>query len=469
MDAMVTMRTRWVTIALLLASTCVVRASHAAPPPAPIDLRATDVPLDAGGVIKLEWTVPAPAPGVNIDSFVVERTLSADEAKPLRIAERRAVMEAELKRLLAEGVAPEQARTQALEHAHRTVPTPPQRAAPETRWIEVSVLPAGAPGTDATEVIDGLDPYADYLFRVGSRSADGATVFGSATERLRGSPGLFLGKRIFLLGWVAIISGAVIAFILLARGGMPMKIRRIAALEAVDEAVGRATEMGRTVLFIPGIQDMDNVQTIAGITILSRVAKTVAEYDATIEVPTARSLTMQASREAVQASYMQAGRSESFNPDAINYVTDEQFGFVAYVGGRMVREKPAACFYMGCFFAESLILAETGNSIGAIQIAGTAESSQLPFFVAACDYTLIGEEFFAASAYLSGEPDQIGSIKGQDVGKALAIAVIVIASLALAIQALATQFVPRGGSTAMAALAEFAGFVASGIRMTLNS
>ena len=103
----------------------------------------------------------------------------------------------------------------------------------------------------------------------------------------------------------------------------------------------------------------------------------------------------------------------------IYYVTDEQFGYVAYVQGMMVREKPAACFYMGAFFAESLILAETGNTIGAIQVAGTAMPAQLPFFVAACDYTLIGEEFFAASAYLSGEPDQLGSLKGQDIGKVI--------------------------------------------------
>ena len=76
----------------------------------------------------------------------------------------------------------------------------------------------------------------------------------------------------------------------------------------------------------------------------------------------------------------------------------------------------------GSFFAESLILAEMGNSVGAIQIAGTAQVSQLPFFVAACDYTLIGEEFFAASAYLSGEPEQLGSLKGQDVGKLIVAA-----------------------------------------------
>ena len=96
-----------------------------------------------------------------------------------------------------------------------------------------------------------------------------------------------------------------------------------------------------------------------------------------------------------------------------------------------MREKPATCFYMGAFYAESLILAETGNSIGAIQIAGTAMPAQLPFFVAACDYTLIGEEFFAASAYLSGSAEELGSLKGQDVGKVI-VAVLLLIGVAMA-------------------------------------
>lgn len=133
----------------------------------------------------------------------------------------------------------------------------------------------------------------------------------------------------------------------------------------------------------------------------------------------------------MESAYLAAGRPDAFNPNNIYYVTDEQFGYVAYLSGMMVREKPAACFYMGSFFAESLILAETGNSIGAIQVAGTAQPAQLPFFVAACDYTLIGEEFFAASAYLSGSPEELGSLKGQDVGKVL-VALFMIVGVALA-------------------------------------
>jgi hypothetical protein len=188
--------------------------------------------------------------------------------------------------------------------------------------------------------------------------------------------------------------------------------------------------MGRSCLFVPGVQDINDIQTIAGLTILARVARTAAEYDAKLEVPTSRSLVMTAAREAMQTAFLAAGRPEAYTPDNVYYVTDEQFGYVAYIQGLMVREKPAACFYLGSFFAESLLLAETGNSIGAIQIAGTAQPAQLPFFVAACDYTLIGEEFFAASAYLSGEPDQLGSLRGQDMGKLLVAAGIVVGVIA---------------------------------------
>jgi len=221
-----------------------------------------------------------------------------------------------------------------------------------------------------------------------------------------------------------LISGAVLYYIASARKGKKLFIRRIAGLEAVQDAIGRATEMGRPILYIPGIQDMDDVQTVAGVTILGYVARTIAEYDTRLEVPTSRSIVMSTARETIKAAFLSAGRPEKYSDDMVHYVTDEQFGYVAAVDGIMVREKPATCFYMGAFFAEALIMAETGNSIGAIQIAGTAMPAQLPFFVAACDYTLIGEELFAASAYLSNEPRQLGSLKGQDVGKSIAMLAI---------------------------------------------
>jgi hypothetical protein len=277
--------------------------------------------------------------------------------------------------------------------------------------------------------IDKNERNQPYYVRVvaigpgGQRSAPSA-VAGPAVPTRQ----LFDGEHAWLAFLLAVMCGAILYFIWQARRGRPIRVRRIAGLEAIEEAVGRATEMGRSCLFVPGIQDMNDIQTIAGLAILSKVAKVAAEYDATVEVPTSRSLVMTAARETIQASYLSAGRPDSYNEDLIYYVTDEQFGYVAFLTGKMVREKPAACSYFGAFFAESLMLAETGNSIGAIQVAGTAEPAQLPFFVAACDYTLIGEEFFAASAYLSGDPDQLGSLKGQDLGKVLVGCLLIVGS-----------------------------------------
>ncbi len=245
----------------------------------------------------------------------------------------------------------------------------------------------------------------------------------------------------------AFLISAILFYITSAKSGKKLYIRKIAGLEAVDEAVGRATEMGKKIFFIPGTQDMDNVQTIAGVTILGRVAQKTAEYEARIDVPVSRSLVMVTAREVVKEAYLNAGRPDAYSDDMVYYLTDDQFGYAAGIDGLIVRQKPATIFYQGAFYAESLILAETGNSIGAIQIAGTAMPSQLPFFVAACDYTLIGEELFAASAYLSREPKLLGSLKGQDLGK---LAIITALLLGFVIQVLgifnfATLFDVSGG------------------------
>ena len=218
----------------------------------------------------------------------------------------------------------------------------------------------------------------------------------------------------------------VLFYINAAKRGKDLYIRRIAGISAIDEAVGRATEMGKKIMYIPGIMSISDIQTIASLSILSHVAKQTAIYGADIEVPNKDPLTFTAARETVKQAYMEAGRPDQFKEDMVTYITYDQFAYAAAVTGKMVRERPATNFLIGYFFAESLILAETGQSTGAIQIAGTAAPTQLPFFVTTCDYTLMGEELYAASAYLSREPILLGSIKAQDIAKAIIIIAIAV-------------------------------------------
>ncbi len=213
-------------------------------------------------------------------------------------------------------------------------------------------------------------------------------------------------------------------FIRKAKSGEEIYMRPIAAMEAMEEAVGRATEMGSSVLYVPGISGLDEIDTISGVIVLGHVAGMTAEYEANLHVPCCVPIVMEAAKESCKEAYLKKGRPDLYNENMVHYVTDDQFAYAAGVNGIMLREKPAAVFYQGKFYAESLLLAETGSSVGAIQIAGTGSSSQIPFFVTACDYVLIGEEFYAASAYLSGSPEMIGSIKGQDYVKLLSMVFI---------------------------------------------
>lgn len=240
------------------------------------------------------------------------------------------------------------------------------------------------------------------------------------------SPSWFDVDRVNALVFLIVFSSLLLYFIWIARSGKELYIRKVSGLDSVAEAVGRATEMGRKILYIPGIADISEIQTVAGLSILGHIAKTAAEYMTRIIVPNMDPLTYTAAREIVHESYLMVGRPEAFRDEDVFFITSEQFAYTAAVTGYMVREKPAANFFIGWFKAESLMLAETGQSTGAIQIAGTAELDQLPFFVATCDYTLIGEELYAASAYLTRQPLLLGSIKGQDIAKLFLIILLLV-------------------------------------------
>ena len=222
----------------------------------------------------------------------------------------------------------------------------------------------------------------------------------------------------------------VVLFINWAKKGRELYVRPIAGIDAVDEAIGRATEMGRPILYILGLGSAGDLGTIASLTILNRVAKKTAEYQTPLMVPVADAVVLTVAQEAVKAGYYEAGRPEGYKEDMVFFVTSMQFAYVSHVNGLMLRERTATNIYMGVFYAESLLLAETGNIAGSIQISGTDQVAQIPFFIAATDYTLIGEELYAASAYLGKEPLLLGAIKAQDWGKIFIMISLILGALA---------------------------------------
>ena len=345
---------------------------------------AADVPNDGGGAVRLSWTL---SPFDNASLHFVAPVEQAQMVKVYRVF---------------------RSETQAGEYK---------------QVIEV--------GAGTTEYIDeGLTAGREYFYKIqaaGNGGGQSPALAASAVPRAS----WFNGERVNLLIGAIAVSFLMLFFIQRAKSGITMFVRKIAGLAAVDEAIGRATEMGRPILYLPsgGFAAVSDIQTLASLVILGRVAEKTAQYETKLLVPCSDPLVMTLAQEIVKSSCMAAGRPDAYRAENIRYLTNEQFAFTAGVDGIMLRERPAANFFIGTFYAEALILAEAGSAAGAIQIAGTDAVTQLPFFITACDYTLMGEELYAASAYLSKEPLLVGTIKAQDFGKLVIVALLLLVSL----------------------------------------
>jgi hypothetical protein len=138
---------------------------------------------------------------------------------------------------------------------------------------------------------------------------------------------------------VLIFTGLVSFSITAARRGTAF-VRRISGLDAIDEAIGRATEMGKPILYSPGLDEMDQAATVASMSILGRIAEKAASYDTHITVPNRDPIVMSVAQDVVRSGYLRAGRPDLYREEDVYYVTYSQFGYAAGVVGYMVRARP---------------------------------------------------------------------------------------------------------------------------------
>ncbi len=360
----------------------------------PQGVQVFDTPSDGGGSLTAQWA-PAPSDGSDIRYQVLVGEASASDPSAFTI-----IME-----------------FPSNTHYIKDTKTAWWTRKADKTWHQV-VIRSGK----GIDIIDGTS-YAVAVATV----QDNQRIFSPVLVATP-SPNWFNWNQLNNL-IIAVLFGGLVFYSISYAKRNEIFLRRIPGLDAVDEAIGRATELGKPILYLTGAHDLHDPSTIAAAVILGKVAKRAALYGTELMVPHREPITMAVCQEITKQAYLEAGKSDLFKEDANFFITSDQFSYTAAVDGIMLRKKPAANFFMGSYFAESLLLTETGASTGAIQIAGTDSDHQLPFFVTTCDYTLIGEELYAASAYLSKEPVQIGTLLGQDIGKAMILSAIAVGTV----------------------------------------
>ena len=211
-------------------------------------------------------------------------------------------------------------------------------------------------------------------------------------------------------------------------------IREHPGIKAIIEAIGRAVEMGRPISFSPGTSSLYSTKyagdTAAALTILGYIAREVAKKGAKLIVGIAPPTVLPVAEEIVRTAYLVEGKPEEYiEEETVRFYSPNQWGFATSYVGMMHREKVAANFLFGGHAAEAMVIAESGATVGAMQVTGSTNVYQLPFFLVACDYTLIGEDEYAAAAYLSPDPVQKGVIFGQDIAKLVCVILVILGAI----------------------------------------
>jgi hypothetical protein len=243
-------------------------------------------------------------------------------------------------------------------------------------------------------------------------------------------PGFVSGR---IVGFALVVIIFILAYYYMS-SGKKIYIRRVAALDAIEDAIGRSTEMGKPVVCSFGIGGFD-YWTMAGLSILSHVSRVCADTDTRLIVPTGGGHSSYMVREQavdlVRTQYLMAGKPEMFNEDDLPFLSGEQYAYTPGYVGILVRERPGAVIMTGSHYSEAMNITEMSNGVGALTITAGCYTGNMAALACASDYIMLGEEQPAAGAYLSREPQQMASIRVQDIYKFIGIAFIILGLIAV--------------------------------------
>lgn len=216
----------------------------------------------------------------------------------------------------------------------------------------------------------------------------------------------------------------------LSKQGKKWYIRPIEALMMLEEGVGRAAEMGRPIVMTPGMSGLNNPLTLAGLSITGEVNQQAAALGVKpINITSSATVSM-VLEAIVKDAYLAAGKADEYSLGKYVFWTGgEQFAYATYLMGSIMSEKPATIVFVGSFLSDIMMNAEIGKRVNAMEIGGTLDTTALATMAMVCDSVLIGEEIYAAAAYITKDELLAGSIAGQDWSFVFMVATLILGIL----------------------------------------
>lgn len=198
-----------------------------------------------------------------------------------------------------------------------------------------------------------------------------------------------------------------------------LPLRRLAALDVIDEFVGRSTEMGRPVLVTPssrfGLQSNYAPSTVVGLDMVAHVARLCCETGAEIIIGVGQPDVLTVTYELYRDACMGSGHPEMYKEENVRFFSKD--GFRAGMIEILEREKAGSLMMFGEMWWDNVTLGGSARRAGALSIGSGAWFDMAAVGFVNCDYMLLADEQFCAGAYVSRDPGKSNLLLGADVIK----------------------------------------------------
>ena len=138
---------------------------------------------------------------------------------------------------------------------------------------------------------------------------------------------------------------------------------------------------------------------------------------------------MMVAQDVLYRAYQRKGRPAGYRATDVHMVAADPVAYAVGTQDTINDERVAANVMIGNLGEEYLLLGEAGAQREIVQIVGSNSVNAQPWMTATSNQVLLGEEVFAAGAYLTRSPAQIASLYVQDALRVFVVVAVVLGIL----------------------------------------
>jgi hypothetical protein len=228
---------------------------------------------------------------------------------------------------------------------------------------------------------------------------------------------------------VLIFAAALLVALTLWRRRSPGSLRLIEAYERLNRSIGLAVENGTRLHISLGRGNLFTTRggsALAGLAMLRRLSERTSVSDRPPIVTSGDASLAILSQDTLQSGYRAAGTEDQYRFSTGRLAGLTPFSYAAGTVSTIHDENVSANIFMGDFGTESALLVEASDRENANLIAASDNLSAQAVFYASAQEPLIGEELFAAGAYVGAGTSHEASLNVQDILRWLIILAIII-------------------------------------------